>query len=51
MKTIMFRIRVEPEFKEQMQEAVKQGKATSMSELTRKAVKEFLSKKEISQNE
>jgi len=42
MKSVMLRIRVEPEFKEMLQEAVKEGKADSMSELIRKAVRKFL---------
>lgn len=45
MKTIMFRIRIEPEFKHQMQEAVRNGKAESMSDLVRKALKQFLEEK------
>jgi len=42
MKTVMLRLRIEPEFKEQLEEAVRNGKAASMSELIRKAVNEFL---------
>ena len=42
MKTIMFRIRVEPEFKQKLEDAVRNGKATTMSELVRFAVEEFL---------
>lgn len=43
MKNIMLRMRVEPEFKQQLEEAVKEGKAESMSDLIRRAVKDFLS--------
>jgi Arc/MetJ-type ribon-helix-helix transcriptional regulator len=42
MKTIMLRIRVEPEFKEQLQEAINEGKAESISQLIRAAVTKFL---------
>jgi len=42
MKSIMVRIRVEPEFKQQLENAVKEGKAESMSELIRQAVEKFL---------
>ncbi|MEM3641115.1 MAG: ribbon-helix-helix protein, CopG family [Candidatus Bathyarchaeia archaeon] len=42
MKTIMLRIRVEPEFKQKLEEAVRSGKAESMSELIRKAVLKLL---------
>jgi len=42
-KSIMLRIRVEPEFKAQLQKAIAQGKAETMSELIRKAVQKFLS--------
>jgi Arc/MetJ-type ribon-helix-helix transcriptional regulator len=42
MKTFMLRIRVEPEFKQQLQKAVAEGKAETMSELIRKAVLIFL---------
>jgi len=38
----MLRIRVEPKFKQQLEKAVRAGKAENMSELIRKAVKEFL---------
>jgi Arc/MetJ-type ribon-helix-helix transcriptional regulator len=38
----MLRLRVEPEFKELLENAVKEGKAESMSQLIRKAVTEFL---------
>jgi Arc/MetJ-type ribon-helix-helix transcriptional regulator len=46
MKTLMLRLRVEPEFKELLQKAVREGKAESMSQLVRKAVFNFLSAKE-----
>jgi Arc/MetJ-type ribon-helix-helix transcriptional regulator len=46
MKTVMLRLRVEPEFKELIQDAVKKGKAESMSELVRKATLRFLSTEE-----
>ena len=46
MKSIMLRIRIEPKFKQQLEKAVKAGKAENMSELIRKAVKDFLSKKD-----
>lgn len=42
MKTIMLRIRVEPEFKHLLEDAVKQGKAESMSALIRAALMQFL---------
>ena len=42
MKSIMLRIRVEPEFKEMLENAVKEGKAESMSDLIRKAVRKLL---------
>ena len=42
MKSAMLRIRVEPEFKEMLQNAVKEGKAESISDLIRKAVKKLL---------
>ena len=42
MKSVMLRIRVEPEFKEMLENAVKEGKAESMSDLIRKAVKKVL---------
>ena len=42
MKSIMLRIRVEPEFKQQLENAVRKGRAESMSELIRKAVTVFL---------
>ncbi|MCS7114916.1 MAG: hypothetical protein RMJ15_06795 [Nitrososphaerota archaeon] len=42
MKTIMLRIRVEPEFKTKLQKAIAEGKANTMSELIRKAVTQFL---------
>jgi Arc/MetJ-type ribon-helix-helix transcriptional regulator len=38
----MLRIRVEPEFKELLENAVKEGKAETMSELIRKAVHKLL---------
>jgi len=38
----MLRIRVEPEFKEMLENAVKEGKADSMSDLIRKAVRKLL---------
>ncbi|MEM3443124.1 MAG: ribbon-helix-helix protein, CopG family [Candidatus Bathyarchaeia archaeon] len=41
-KSIMLRIRVEPELKEKLEEAVKKGLAESMSELIRKAVLKLL---------
>jgi Arc/MetJ-type ribon-helix-helix transcriptional regulator len=41
-KSIMLRIRVEPEFKQMLQNAIAEGKAQSMSELIRKAVTKFL---------
>jgi len=43
MKTIMVRIRVEPEFKQQLEQAVKEGKAKTISALIRVALREFLS--------
>jgi len=48
MKTIMLRLRIEPEFKQQLENAIKSGKAKSMSELIRLAVEEFLSKEGVS---
>jgi len=42
MKSAMLRIRVEPEFKEMLQNTVKEGKAESISDLVRKAVKKLL---------
>ena len=42
MKSVMLRIRVEPEFKQMLQNAVKEGKAESMSDLIRKAVRKLL---------
>jgi Arc/MetJ-type ribon-helix-helix transcriptional regulator len=47
MKTIMLRLRVEPEFKRLIQDAVRKGKAENMSELVRKATLNFLSAKEV----
>jgi len=41
----MLRIRIEPEFKQQLEQACRDGKAENMSELIRKSVEEFLSKK------
>jgi len=41
-KTVMLRVRVEPKFKQQLQNAIAEGKAESMSELIRKAVNKFL---------
>jgi len=51
MKTVMLRIRVEPDFKELLQKAVSEGIAESMSELVRKAILDFLSIKEATENE
>ena len=45
----MLRLRVEPQFKELLQNAVKEGKAESMSELVRKAILNYLSVKETEQ--
>lgn len=42
MKTIMLRVRVEPEFKQLLQKAIAEGKAKTMSELIRVAVYQFL---------
>ena len=42
MKSVMLRIRVEPEFKEMLVKAVRHGKAKSMSDLIRKAVIKLL---------
>lgn len=42
MKTVMLRIRVEPEFKELLKKAVKEHKAQTMSQLIREAVINFL---------
>jgi Arc/MetJ-type ribon-helix-helix transcriptional regulator len=42
MKSIMLRLRIEPEFKEMLQKAVKEGKAESMSQLVREAVSYLL---------
>lgn len=42
MKTVMFRVRIEPEFKQRLEAAIKEGKATTMSELIRKATEKFL---------
>jgi hypothetical protein len=46
MKTLMLRIRVEPEFKELLQKSIREGKAESMSQLIRKAIFSYLSMKE-----
>lgn len=40
----MLRIRVEPEFKQKLENAVQNGKSESMSKLIREAVEVFLSK-------
>ena len=42
MKSLMFRIRIDPEFKEEMRDAVKNGKAENMSDLVRRALEQFL---------
>ncbi|MGA2522937.1 MAG: hypothetical protein ABSF65_02145 [Candidatus Bathyarchaeia archaeon] len=42
MKTVTVRMRVEPEFKTSLENAVKEGKAKSISELMRKATNQFL---------
>jgi Arc/MetJ-type ribon-helix-helix transcriptional regulator len=42
MKTITIRLRIEPEFKEQLIKAIKEGKAESLSALIRAALKKFL---------
>ena len=42
MKTELLRIRIEPEFKEQLQEAIMKGKAENLSALIRLALSEFL---------
>lgn len=41
-KSIMLRLRVEPEFKQTLQSAVAKGYAESMSDLLRKAVLHYL---------
>lgn len=41
-KSIMLRLRVEPEFKTTLENAIKEGKAENMSELIREAVLNFL---------
>ena len=51
MKTLMLRLRVEPEFKELLQKAVREGKAETMSELVRMAIFKFLSIKEATNDE
>jgi len=38
----MLRLRIEPEFKQQLENAVKEGKAKTMSALIRQAVEKFL---------
>lgn len=40
----MFRMRIEPELKEKLHEAIRNGKAKNMSELIHRAVTEFLNK-------
>jgi Arc/MetJ-type ribon-helix-helix transcriptional regulator len=42
MKTVMLRLRIEPEFKELLENAVRNGRSENMSELIRKAVLNFL---------
>lgn len=42
MKTIMFRVRIEPELKQKLEAAVNEGKAKTMSEAVRCALTEFL---------
>ncbi|MEM3459597.1 MAG: ribbon-helix-helix protein, CopG family [Candidatus Bathyarchaeia archaeon] len=42
MKSIMLRLRVEPEFKQLLEKAIAEGKAETMSELIRQAVRRFL---------
>ena len=46
MKSVMLRIRVEQGFKQQLVDAIKEGKAKSMSELIRQAVERFLKETE-----
>jgi hypothetical protein len=46
MKTVMLRIRVEPDFKELLQKAVSEGISESMSELVRMSISKFLLTKE-----
>ena len=41
-KNIMLRIRIEQPFKERLKKAVKEGRAKNMSELSRKALEQFL---------
>jgi Arc/MetJ-type ribon-helix-helix transcriptional regulator len=43
MKTVTLRLRAEAEFKQLLQNAVKEGRAENMSELIRKAIFNFLS--------
>ena len=42
MKSVMFRLRIEPELKQKLEDAIRSGKAKTMSELIRKAVTVFL---------
>jgi len=42
-KTAIVRLRVEPEFKQQLQDAINQGYGKTMSEVIRKAVTQLLS--------
>jgi Arc/MetJ-type ribon-helix-helix transcriptional regulator len=42
MKNIMFRVRIEPELKQRLETAVKDGKAKTMSDAVRCALIEFL---------
>jgi Arc/MetJ-type ribon-helix-helix transcriptional regulator len=42
MKTIIFRLRIEPSFKEKLQKAVAEGKAPNMSQLIRDSVEHTL---------
>ena len=42
MKSVMLRIRVEPEFKKMLENEVKSGKAKSISDLIRKALKFYI---------
>jgi len=39
-------MRIEPKFKQQLEDAVKEGKAENMSELIRQAVERFLKETE-----
>ena len=45
MKTVTLRLRVEPELKKELLQAIKNGKDSSVSELIRTALNEFLKKK------